>query len=79
MLSTFLVQSFIDWICDCLPIAKISCPSCTTDNLKHNFPKKSRGPFSKGEMIRPTTGFVILGFIAAWLLIAILRGLSRIA
>ena len=39
--------------------------------------QKSAGvPFTMGEMIGPFTGFVVLGLIAAWLLIAILRCLS---
>jgi hypothetical protein len=42
--------------------------------------QKSAGvPFTMGEMIGPFTGFVVLGLIAAWLLVAILRGLSNIA
>lgn len=36
-------------------------------------------PFTMGEMIGPVTGFVVLGLIAARLLVAILRGLSKIA
>lgn len=42
------------------------------------FQKAGGVPLSKGEMIGPVAGFVVLGFIAAWLFIAILRGLSRI-
>lgn len=43
------------------------------------FQKSAGVPFTMGEMIGPFTGFVVLGLIAAWLLVAILRGLSNIA
>lgn len=33
-------------------------------------------PFTTGEMVGPVSGFVVLGFLAAWLLVSILRGLS---
>jgi hypothetical protein len=35
-------------------------------------------PFTTGEMIGPVTGFVALGLIAGWFLVAILKGFSRI-
>jgi hypothetical protein len=40
------------------------------------FQRSAGVPFTRGEMIGPVTGFVVLGLIAAWLLVAILRGLS---
>ncbi len=43
------------------------------------FQKSAGVPFTTGEVIGPVTGFVVLGLIAAWLLVAILRGLSRVA
>ena len=43
------------------------------------FQKSAGVPFTMGEMIGPVAGFVVLGLIAAWLLVAILRGLSKIA
>jgi hypothetical protein len=43
------------------------------------FQKAAGVPFTMGEMIGPVAGFVVLGLIAAWLLVAILRGLSKIA
>lgn len=43
------------------------------------FQKSAGVPFTMGEMIGPVTGFVVLGLIAVWLLVAILRGLSKIA
>jgi len=43
------------------------------------FQRSAGVPFTMGEMIGPVTGFVVLGLIAAWLLVAILRGLSKIA
>lgn len=33
-------------------------------------------PFTTGEMVGPVSGFVVLGFLAAWLLAAIWRSLS---
>jgi len=43
------------------------------------FQRSAGVPFTMGEMIGPVAGFVVLGLIAAWLLVAILRGLSKIA
>jgi hypothetical protein len=43
------------------------------------FQKSAGVPFTMGEMIGPVAGFVVLGLIAACLLVAILRGLSKIA
>lgn len=43
------------------------------------FQKSAGVLFAMGEMIGPVTGFVVLGLIAAWLLVAILRGLSKVA
>ena len=40
--------------------------------------QKSAGvPFTIGEMIGPVAGFVVLGVIAAWLLVDILKGLAH--
>jgi hypothetical protein len=33
-------------------------------------------PFTTGEMVGPVSGFVVLGFLAAWLMLAILRSVS---
>jgi hypothetical protein len=43
------------------------------------FQKSAGVPFTTGEMIGPVAGFVVLGLIAALLLVAILRGLSKVA
>jgi hypothetical protein len=40
------------------------------------FQRSAGVPFTTGEMIGPVTGFVLLGFIAAWLLVAILSNLA---
>jgi hypothetical protein len=40
--------------------------------------QKSAGvPFAMGEMVGPVAGFVVLGSVAAWFLVAVLRGLSK--
>lgn len=41
------------------------------------FQKSAGVPFTTGEMIGPVAGFVILGIIAAWLLVDILKGLAQ--
>lgn len=41
------------------------------------FQKSAGVPFTIGEMIGPVAGFVVLGLIAAWFLVHILRGLLR--
>ena len=33
--------------------------------------------FTTGEMVGPVSGFVLLGVVAVWLLVSILRGLAR--
>jgi len=43
------------------------------------FQKSAGVPFTTGEMGGPVAGFVILGFIAAWFLVDILRGVSSVA
>jgi len=58
-----------------LPAKRIRDPS-TRSTV---FQKSVGVPFTMSEMIGPVTGFVVLGLIAAWLLAAILRGLSRVA
>jgi len=40
------------------------------------FQRSAGVPFTTGEMIGPVAGFVILSFVAAWLLIAILKSLA---
>ena len=42
------------------------------------FQKDAGVPFTPGEMIGPISGFVILGFIALWLLIRILQVVSKV-
>jgi hypothetical protein len=39
------------------------------------FQQSAGVPFTTGEMVGPVTGFVVLGLIAIWLLISLLRGL----
>jgi hypothetical protein len=41
------------------------------------FQRAAGVPFSTGEMVGPVAGFVVLGLAAAWLLVAILRGLAN--
>ncbi|GAB4534001.1 MAG: hypothetical protein Kow0063_16710 [Anaerolineae bacterium] len=38
------------------------------------FQRSAGVPFTTGEMVGPVAGFVVLGLVAAWLLIALLRG-----
>jgi hypothetical protein len=42
------------------------------------FQKSAGVPFTTGEMFGPVAGFVVLGFVAAWFLVAILRGLPKL-
>jgi hypothetical protein len=42
------------------------------------FQKANGVPLTTGEMIGPVAGFVVLGFIAAWLLVDLLRGVKMI-
>jgi hypothetical protein len=42
------------------------------------FQKAAGVPFTPGEMIGPISGFVILGFVALWLLIRILQVVSKV-
>lgn len=42
------------------------------------FQKSTGVPFTRGEMIGPVAGFVILGLIAAWLLVVMLRDFVEI-
>jgi hypothetical protein len=42
------------------------------------FQRAAGVPFSMGEMVGPMAGFVVLGIIAAWLLIDLLRGIIEI-
>ncbi|MBN1315660.1 MAG: hypothetical protein JXA42_09340 [Anaerolineales bacterium] len=41
------------------------------------FQKSAGVPFTTGEMIGPVFGFIILGLIATWLYVAVLRGLEK--
>jgi hypothetical protein len=41
------------------------------------FQKSAGVPFTMGEMIGPVAGFVVLGIIAVWLLVDILKGLTQ--
>ncbi len=43
------------------------------------FQKSVGVPFTMGEMIGPVAGFVVLGLIAAWLFVTVLKGVSKIA
>jgi hypothetical protein len=40
------------------------------------FQRSAGVPFTTGEMVGPVAGFVVLGLLASWLLIAILRGIK---
>jgi len=40
------------------------------------FQRSAGVPFTTGEMVGPVAGFVILGLLASWLLVAILRGIK---
>ena len=51
----------------------------TPQIILSTFFQKSAGvPLTIGEMIGPVTGFLVLGSIGAWFLVAILRGLLKI-
>lgn len=43
------------------------------------FQRAAGVPFTTGEMVGPVAGFVVLGLAAAWLLVALLRGVAKIA
>jgi hypothetical protein len=43
------------------------------------FQKAAGVPFTTGEMLGPVAGFIVLGIIAAWLLIDLLRGVVKIS
>ena len=43
------------------------------------FQQRAGVPFTVGEMVGPVAGFVLLGGIALWLLISVLRSASRLA
>lgn len=40
------------------------------------FQRSAGVPFTAGEMIGPMAGFVVLGIVAVWLLVAVLRGVA---
>jgi hypothetical protein len=39
------------------------------------FQRSAGVPFTTGELVGPVAGFVILGLLASWLLVAILKGI----
>jgi hypothetical protein len=43
------------------------------------FQRSAGVPFTTGEMVGPVAGFVVLGLLGGWLLIAIFRGISKVA
>jgi hypothetical protein len=43
------------------------------------FQKSAGVPFTTGEMVGPVAGFVVLGSIAAWLFVAIIRVVSKVS
>lgn len=43
------------------------------------FQRTAGVPFTTGEMVGPVAGFVVLGFIATWLLVSLLRDLMPYA
>ena len=43
------------------------------------FQKSAGVPFTMGEMNGPVSGFVVLGVIAAWLLVDITKGLAQVS
>lgn len=42
------------------------------------FQRSAGVPFTRGEMIGPVAGFLVLGLIAVWIFVQIISGVSRV-